>query len=434
MTEKKAKKKKRKKNRQRWIIPIYLVILALLIAAVYVYPSVTGAMKKTMTIQYGSLENSHDVTCYFVKNEIVYFSDYDGSVGYHFTEGTGVRAGTEIVTKDPSGEAAGESFFTEYNRRAGSVEDMGVVLSEHDRMDAVEAELREQYSNTDSQEIRDRLNLYIRALEDYSGGTPDTGGLFSDNAGDKAPDHTFGVTGQNIAQTSGILSYEMDGYEAVFNPYTMSLLDRTKLESLSIDTLNVGKGKTRTGEPLFKIVDNHKWYAVTWIEPELLGSFSEGREIVLQLPKGNVKGTVAQLYDDEDGIMLIAEFDCYYEDLGSIRRIETKIMTSDSNGLMVDNSFIVSQDGVPGVYVRDVTGDITFTPVKILDSDGVNSLVASGYFYRQDENGESKRVETVNVYDEIEKVDQSSISDKEENDPEDSGTDGKDSSGEDKKS
>ena len=396
---------KRKKSRARFIIPAYLIILALLIGVVYVYPKVTGALEKTMTISYGSLENGCPVTCYIVRNETVYYSDRDGGVNYHYEEGTGVRAGTEILTAGSADSKASESFYEDYNNRAASVSDMSAVLSDQDRLDEVETALVEERAGTDDAEKGAAMDKYIAVLDEYSDSEANNFNTSADINSSGKVDASFGKTGIMTTTSSGTLSYILDGYEAAFSPYTMAMLDREKLEKLEYETTNMDTGKTLKGEPMFKIVDNRKWYAVAWIEPELLGSFSEGQQVRMDFPDGQVEGTVSKLYDQNTEIMVIMAFDCYYENLSSIRKVDTEIYTAESNGLLVENSFIASEDGVPGVYVMDVVGDTTFTPVKILATDGKNSLVASGYFYQKDENGDSQRVETVNIYDEIKKAD-----------------------------
>lgn len=413
-TEKSKSTNKRKKNRKRLIIPVYFLTLILVIVCIYAFPSISGAMEETMTIQYGTLHNSYDVTCYIVRDEKVYYSPTDGSVAYHFAEGDGVRANTKVVTLDPSGAAADIDDYSVFNKNANSVEDMSAVLSGQGRRDQINAQLTAQlaeFAELDeedgkSSEEAAEINRYlaeISKLSDTDGGS--SGGGFEKSG---LPDPSFGVNGSDTAKASGTLSYIMDGYEAALNPYTMGLLDKEKLESLDFKTYNADTGKTLKGEPLFKVVDRHKWYAVTWIEASALGSFSEGSTISIKLPKGEVSGNISKLYDCGDEIMVVLEFRNYYEDMASIRKVDTTLTVSDSDGLVVDSSYIVTEDGQPGVYVVGVTGKASFTPVKILGSDGENTLVASEYYYQQVE-GETKQIATVSPYDEIKKVEQKDV-------------------------
>lgn len=395
--------KKKKKNNRRLIIPLYIITVIILIVLVYAFPTISGAFSETMTVKYGTLDDSYDVTCYIVRDETVYYSDTDGSVAYHFAEGDGVRANTQVVTLT-AGDGASEKDYSAYNKRANSVKDVSAVLSPQDRLDLIKSELRQKADEAtadENTEEADRINKYLSAVGNLS----DDGTAADNSADDSVPDDPFGVKDGDTAKASGTLSYMIDGYESVLNPYTIGLLDKDKLESLNYDSYNANTGKTCKGEPLFKVVDRYRWYAVTWVDASALGSFSEETSVDLKLPKGSVQGKVSKLYDDGDEIMVVMEFKCYYEDLASIRKIKTSITASDHNGLLIDSSFIVTKDGQPGVYVVGVSGKTSFTPVKILNSDGQYTIVAANYYYEQSDEG-SKQVETVSPYDEIKKISQ----------------------------
>ena len=397
------KRSGKKKNKMRMYIALYIAALVLLIILVYAFPTISGARSETMTVEYGTLDDSYDVTCYIVRDETVYYSGESGSIEYHFAEGDGVRANTQVVTAGTSGGAS-EKDYSAYNKRANSVKDMSAVLSPQGRLDQVKSELQQkaaEASEAEKTDEADRINKYISSISDIS----DKSSGKNDSADESVPSDQFGVKGSDTAKTSGTLSYMIDGYESVLNPYTIGLLDKEKLGSLDYDMYNADTGKTYKGEPMFKIVDRHAWYAVTGVDAAALGSFSEGTSIDLKLPKGSVQGTVDKLYDDGDEIMVVMKFNNYYEDLASIRKIKTKITASDHNGLLIDSSFIVTKDGQPGVYVVSVTGKETFTPVKILNSDGSNTIIAANYYYEQTDEG-SKQVATVSPYDEIKKVSQ----------------------------
>ena len=67
---------------------------------------------------------------------------------------------------------------------------------------------------------------------------------------------------------------------------------------------------------------------------------------------------------------------------------------------MVRNISITSEGDQAGVYVKNVSGDFVFTPVKVIISDGEYSLVEAGFYYEKTEEGREK-VSTIDVYDEI---------------------------------
>jgi hypothetical protein len=125
--------------------------------------------------------------------------------------------------------------------------------------------------------------------------------------------------------------------------------------------------------------------------------YEKGKKATLNLPLGQVDGTIYDIIDDQDQWLVILEFNKYYEEFAQIRKADAEVVTSDYSGLIIRNESITTKDGQPGVYVKDKSGEYIFKPVKIITSDGEWSLVEVSYFY--DKNGD--RVETVNIYDEI---------------------------------
>lgn len=205
---------------------------------------------------------------------------------------------------------------------------------------------------------------------------------------------------QYVSSNNGLVSYYLDGYEALFKPDTMKELSKKDVKELEMGLENVTRTTTLANEPLFKIVNNNLWYVVCWVDEEDIVKYKKGRSVTLQLPLADVKGTTMDIIDDDGEFMVILKFNRYYEDLPRIRRVEANVITEDYKGLIIPNRCITSKDGKPGVYIKDVGGDSVFRPVKAITSDGEYSLVQNSYFYEDSEDG-SVKVKTIDVYDEI---------------------------------
>ncbi len=390
---------------KRLIIPVYLLVVIILIFIVYAYPTISGALKRTMTVEYGELKVEENVTCYIVKNETLYFSNSEGDIDYLFGEGELVRGGTEVLTISPAAVSSDASLgvFGERAERFASGETLLDIDSS--LFSNVMSSLRTAYAavSESEEQAEDAKKAQQAQIQRYLSrlGTLDEKG---EDAGNGVISG-LGVIPENyVVPKPGIVSYRLDGYESELNPYTMTLLDHSAMEEIGTSSEDVKREKTRYGEPLFKIVDNSAWYAVIWIDGEDLGKYSEGNSITLRLPDGDAAGSVERVSENEGEIMVIMKFDTYYDDIASLRKVQTEVVTSDYSGLMIRNSFITSEDGKAGVYVLDVTGDSSFVPVKVKATDGEYSLVESGYYYEYDEaTGESERVSTVEPYDEIER-------------------------------
>lgn len=203
-----------------------------------------------------------------------------------------------------------------------------------------------------------------------------------------------------VSNNNGLVSYYLDGYEAMLAPDKLQDLTKNVVTKLEMGLENVTRTTTLANEPLFKIVDNNLWYAVCWVDEEDIVKYKKGGSITLQLPLGDVKGTTYDIKDDNGDFMVILKFNRYYEDLPRIRKVEANVITEDYKGLIIPNRCIRSKDGKPGVYIKDVGGDGVFRPIKAITSDGEYSLVENSYFYEDSKEGPVK-VKTIDVYDEI---------------------------------
>lgn len=386
------------------ILVLFCTTLITLFIIIYVFPNVTGALKKTEIIEYGSIQVTDHVTAYIVRNETVYFANKSGKLNYYIPEGEQVRKGVKVLditsgtgddTESPyqrildriSRFNGGESLFSDDIRKIKN--QLAKLESERDA--AVKDREEELAARLEQQIIRlNQKKEYIQANDDKAKDE-----IIQQNKAE----NSFGAIPENyICRANGIISYYVDGFESEFTPENMALLSRDKVQGMNIDVQNVTRETTLAGEPLYKIVDHKKWYAVFWVAPENIVKYEKGKKATINLPLGQVNGTIYDILDDERRWLVILEFNRYYEEFARIRKVDAEVVTSDYSGLIIKNESITSKEGQPGVFVKDKSGDYIFKPVKIITSDGEWSLVEVSYFYTDD--GATK-VDTVNIYDEI---------------------------------
>lgn len=200
-----------------------------------------------------------------------------------------------------------------------------------------------------------------------------------------------------VSEFNGVTSYYIDGYENYFTPETMQSLKYDEVSKLEILPVNVVRDYTRKAEPLYKICDNREWYIVCWIDAGSVSKYSPDKAVTIELPLGQVKATISDIIEDGGKWLIIFRTDRYYEDFARIRSAPATVVTSDYNGIIIRNESITAVDGTIGVYIKAKSGDFVFTPIKVIATDGDNSLVEVSYFY----NENNDRVGTVNIYDEI---------------------------------
>ncbi|MDD3168022.1 MAG: HlyD family efflux transporter periplasmic adaptor subunit [Eubacteriales bacterium] len=391
------KKKKR-------VLILFCTTLVILFAIIYVFPNVTGALKKTEIIEYGSLQVTDQVTAYIIRNETVYFANKSGSIHYYVKEGEQVRKGVPILDITSGIQNDKESSYQKLMERISRFNGGESVFS--DDIKKIRTQLaklendRDVAANAGDTEQAARLEQQIQRLnqkKDYIQATDDK--AKEEIVRQNQSINAVGITPENyVSQTNGVISFYIDGYESEFSPENMALLNKNKVQSLNIEVQSVARATTLSAEPLYKVVDNKKWYTAFWVAPENIVKYEKGHKATINLPLGQVDGTIYDILDDEGRWLVILEFNRYYEEFAQIRKIDAEVITSDYSGLIIENESITTKDGQPGVFVKDKSGEYVFKPVKIITSDGEWSLVEVSYFYTDD--GTTK-VETVNIYDEI---------------------------------
>ncbi|MBN7772098.1 HlyD family efflux transporter periplasmic adaptor subunit [Clostridium aminobutyricum] len=307
---------------------VFIIAVVILGIVTEVVPQVTGALTQTEILQYGNLQITDKVTCYFVRNETVYMAPDSGTINYYIEDGVKVRKNSKILDIVPKSSNAEDSKYTD---------------------------------------IITRLN------------------------GDKV------TLSQMSSSVNGIVSYYIDGYEGYFTPESMDKLDYQKVQQLKIDPINLTRQTTLSGEPLFKICEGNYWYLVFWIDAGNISKYEVGNKVKVNLPLGQIKANVENLIDKDDKWMVVLKTARYYQDFAKMRSANATVITQDYTGILIRNSSITTRQGIPGVYIKSKNGEFIFKPVKIITSDGDNSLVTVSTFY----DAEKKEVKTVEIYDEI---------------------------------
>ncbi len=202
------------------------------------------------------------------------------------------------------------------------------------------------------------------------------------------------------ADKRGMVSFFVDGQESIFKPDTMKDLTREATAEITEDVADLNGKEAAAGVPVYKIVDSEIWYTVMWIDKKSIIKYEKGSDITLLHEESTISGTVEDIVNSGDSFLVILKFDKFWEQMPRLRRIDAEIITADYKGLMLRNESITKVDEKNGVYVKDMSGSYIFKPVRIITSDGKYSLVECGYYYENSDEG-SKRVETVDIYDEV---------------------------------
>lgn len=319
------------KKGKKLLIILYAIIVIGLGCLIYVVPQFKEAVTRTSVLEYGNLQVKDTVTCYFIRDEIVYSAGTSGSVNYYIEDKTQVRKGAKVLDISP-----------------GKVE----VGGDEERP---------------TEKLRQRLGTDAVKTDTYAVPIPST------------------------------VSYYVDGYENYFTPDNMRQLRYDNIKDISFEVQNLVRDDTLEGEPLYKLCRDQKWYMAAWVEAGNISKYTVESNVTVNLPLGDVKAKIIDIIEDGDKWLVLFQSNRYYEDLTNIRYASATVITSDYSGIIIDNASITTNDGKVGVYKKTKNGDYVFVPIKVLTTDGTQSLAEVSYYYDADGN----RVNTVEIYDEI---------------------------------
>ena len=209
---------------------------------------------------------------------------------------------------------------------------------------------------------------------------------------------TVGSSAYN-SDMKGLISYYYDGLETVYTPENMETISQNALERVKeTPVAKAASGEALSGDVVYKVVDNQKWYLLCWLDSETAARYTEGKQVIVDFKDGvQLETEVQRMIPQGQQTMMILFCNRYYEDFDQHRVKDCTLISSRTGGIFLETSSIVEEDGRQGVYVVDKLGNYNFTPIQILRQDGEVTVVEKNYFY--DAKGNSVR--TVQNYDNI---------------------------------
>lgn len=88
----------KKKRKQTFWIAVYLILLVIVGAVIYLFPSVTGLLERTYIAESGSVEVVDETEGWIIRNETVYTAPQAGEVTRNVVEGSLIKGGVSVVS------------------------------------------------------------------------------------------------------------------------------------------------------------------------------------------------------------------------------------------------------------------------------------------------------------------------------------------------
>ncbi|MCL4426013.1 MAG: hypothetical protein M1299_13455 [Firmicutes bacterium] len=172
---------------------------------------------------------------------------------------------------------------------------------------------------------------------------------------------------------AGILSYNLDGLEAIFDPertdLTASRLFTAEPQRRTLEEGQMVKG----GEGVAKIMDPGSFTLAIPIPPEEAGLFPRGKSIKVRWPdllEREVPAQVVLAPSEGKGYDLARlKVDQYVQPLMGLRKARVELVEEAYYGIVLPSGALVRKDQQLGVYVLGRT-TIRFSPVNVVGSNG----------------------------------------------------------------
>lgn len=172
-----------------------------------------------------------------------------------------------------------------------------------------------------------------------------------------------------LADSAGILVYQIDGLEAVLTPTVTSGWTPSWFRSLVTAPRPTAEGPVAVGDPIFKVVDNLTIGLLLLVsEGALPAELPADGRVQLHFPAwpGRLVAARITAVEREGGeVLLHLSAPVFPGELTGLRRVRVTLLFERYGGMVAPRSAIDIRDGKQGVWVHN-QGDPYFHPVRVL--------------------------------------------------------------------
>ena len=344
------------------------------------------------------------------RDEKLYFSSTEGDVYKIVKEGERVRVGQKVAdilllqdTTDLKEELNQIDniiqFYDELhkdNKEDGTLGSSGV--------DLLVSKLYKQLDERDYQGInatKESIALYYETINSLSGDAAESGFTTEEllNRREQLLSRISQYTKSIHSLDSGIVSYELDGWEDDLVP--------GKLSELDIDIFNsVETGENVENGAVFKIIDDYQWHLLIKTSDGVSSDYQVGDILDVAIISSDnnriVEAGMPIVETVEDGAdkFYVLRGTSFIEKVFDKRFVKVEIVDLKEKTLKIPAGAIVEIDGAIGVKVKEFYGVVTFRPVEIVAIDDRYAYVSKGDNNGYIEVGEES-LRTISLFSEV---------------------------------
>lgn len=422
LREKNEKKLKKQRNKKKFrIILISMVIFYLIFRII---PTLQASKLNTYTVVKEELEKVEKLDGIVFRDEKIYKAKTTGKVTYIKKEGLRVGVGEKIA------EISLNNDTEEMKEELKEIEKKIENLKENNISKSIfkdDIEKNQNYINSLIKEIQENIlqknykkaselrEMLEERLDKQKTFTGQTG--YNANNIERLEERKIEILnmikGSNIANytdTAGIVSYNIDNLEMIYLPNKLTEFypENYKVIDQKIIKQN-SESSIKTGEPIYKIVDNYQWYIATKLQDkEIIESLNNRRYIYVRLndSKEALKARIMRLNTSDDEAVAVLMLNKKLYDYYQERYVKLELILNRYEGLKIPSKSIVDNNGIKGVYIKGAGGIIKFRGIKILGQNEEYIIVEEGKGISKslieiNINGKNKDITTLSIYDEI---------------------------------
>ncbi len=179
---------------------------------------------------------------------------------------------------------------------------------------------------------------------------------------------------------AGIVSYRIDGLESTLEPADRAELSYEQFKKVrgKIDAVEQ-KQQVNVGQPVFKIIDNFKFYLAVLLPQKKLANYEAGEQVEVVLAQledvSNFKGEIDQIIADKPENIMLIELTKFIPQLIDLRKTTVRVVKERYHGLVVPKIALTKDDSDRvGVRIRGQTKDY-FKEVEVEHKVGDKAVI-----------------------------------------------------------
>lgn len=365
-----------------YIFLLALLVIAFLIARPFIF---SGSRETVIMMANSPITQKQD--CVLIRDEVLTASDSTARVEYIATENSLVEAGDTIANLYTTGYS--ESLLENLETTRQSIQAYhkellaNIVDSDLERLDGVVNTIALEFKNLITNKTTGNLQTITEQLETAMVNRQEY--LRQNKREDNRLTKLYEEENTRLAsiqswrrvsnaETSGVVSFYIDGYEGDLTSDTLSALTIADVRTVLAGGDLENTSATRNNG-IYRIVDQDHWYVAILISDDTWTP-TVGQDYFLQLEGFDDLSFTAAVtsVQKQDGVVL-AVFEVN-DPIGPLiyARTGRAQFSTTLSGLAVRADALWNENGQIGVWVYDVPGG-TFVPVEVLSTDGDIAII-----------------------------------------------------------